>query len=233
MQIIEFNKENVESGDDFIDKFKKTRDNTNINVCRFVIQYSKYNMKYFSETLETTTKTKNEFFTNKVKYYIQESVNERNKILRWINGYDFNDIDESGNINEYNIYINRENIGSITHMINYHVLAIEAAKEYAKNIMMHYKNNNYYTWRNFWAVIFGCNYNLKDSCDKIKHVHDSLLETSLMVEPDSILYKHKQIHKKLECIKIEYNKYKKQQNILEENIKKYIKKEIMKLKEII
>ena len=162
-----------------------------------------------------------------MKFYIQQSINERNKILKWTNGYDFQDIDKSGNIDEYNIYTNRQNIGSITHMIKYHVSAIESVTEYANHIMSHYKNGSHYTWRNFWAVVFGFNYNLKDSCDKIKEMRDSLLETNLMVEPCNIMNKHKKIHKKLECVIAEYNKYKKQEHVLEENIKQYIKKKTL------
>ena len=56
MKLIKFDQECINSGSDFIDKFTKSRENTEKKVYRFVFEYSKYNMKTFSETIETTKK---------------------------------------------------------------------------------------------------------------------------------------------------------------------------------
>ena len=60
------------------------------------------------------------------------------------------------------------NIGSITHMVKYHVSAIESVTEYANHIRN--TKMDHIHLEKFTGVVFGFNYNLKDSCDKIKQM---------------------------------------------------------------
>lgn len=226
MKITRFNREDVSSGSEFLEKLRSLQGTVNANgdtkLIPMVLEYAPYVIQNHSETLETTNKHKKDYFKEKVEFYLKQSRTEKNKIIRWLNQYNFEDVSRNGKVDFFQIYTNRKLIGSMNHMVQYHILAVKSLKEFAQDMMNSYENGNYYTWRHYWACLFGLNYNLDKSKEKLEDVYESLLDTSLLVEPNLILRKHKTIDDKLKCIESEYGKYLKQRKKLKNDVEKYM-----------